>query len=93
MADLRNRALAAIREGRVTILDARSEPDAVRPSWVSAIVRGHTGRHTVTYRGPAAGWTCSCREAGRCSHIGAVAISTGQPSLAGRSDLTSERTS
>lgn len=70
-ARLRRGALAALREGRVTVLTAATSRASGRPELVLAEVRGHTGRHVVELtRG---GWSCSC-SAGLCSHQVAVRL-------------------
>lgn len=69
--DLRKRALAAIREGRVTLTTVAA------PRRVIANVKGYTGLHTIDL---AEGrWRCTCQEwvsSNRCPHILAVRLVT-----------------
>ena len=77
MTTPRSRALACLREGRVTILSAEAGEGS--PAVVVAAVRSsRTGgpRYAVdlTFRG---GWSCTC-DRPDCAHIAAVQIATGQ---------------
>lgn len=81
MADIRTRALAAIREGRVRIRTATTRDGDPRPHFIVAVVYGHTGRHRVVYGPTMPLWNCSCGQA-TCAHIAAVALVGGDPSLA-----------
>lgn len=67
--------LATLREGRVTILHARTDPKRLnKPHEVIARVKGHRGDFRVTLRNST--WTCTCKEVG-CNHIDPVRQITG----------------
>lgn len=83
MPDLRSKALAYVREGRVVVTTAATLPDARRPALVVATVRGQQQAHTVTLS-PHSGWSCTCWRTEPCAHLAAVAISTGAPGYAAR---------
>lgn len=87
-------ALAALREGRVTIKDVfyAAGPKA---TFVDAIVHGHQGRHRVERYDDR--WLCDCNRPMPCAHILAVALVTGHgdtPELGGdvnaRSDVSAK---
>ena len=83
MADLRAKALSYLRDGKVTILSARSERPERTARSVGAIVQGFHGEHWV--RGELAGWRCTCNgeaPASDCAHIAAVQLITGHPTPA-----------
>lgn len=72
---LRRGALAALREGRVTVLASHSPIGRAgrrRPSGVLAEVDGHSGRHLVEL--DAGSWSCSCATVGLCAHVVAVRL-------------------
>lgn len=72
--------LATLREGRVTILHARSNPKQLdKPFEVIARVNGHRGAFRVTLRNSV--WTCSCKEP-ECNHVAPVQQVTGHYSNA-----------
>lgn len=79
--DLRARALAYLRSGAVTILNARYDGGPRRAADITADVAGHRSTHRVTYS--RIGWWCTCPdwavEAAPCPHIAAVALVTGHP--------------
>lgn len=67
--------LATLREGRVTILHARTDPKKLdRPHEVIARVNGHRGDFRVTLRNST--WRCTCGEPA-CNHLAAVRQVTG----------------
>lgn len=74
----RRKALAILREGRVTVLTAKSDPDTLQV--VHAVVRtqGTRGVYVVDLRDGE--WTCTCShgQAGvHCGHILAGQLVTG----------------
>ena len=76
MTTLRRRALACLREGRVTILQA--EGDEMPRRVVAAVQSSRTGgpRYAVDLV-PRGGWSCTC-DRPDCPHIAAVQIVAGQ---------------
>lgn len=75
---LRSRALACLREGRVTVLRVTVN-DAWRPVVVFARVLSSRDRHPYRVQLRAGTWTCTCREGLRdqpCAHVTAVALVT-----------------
>lgn len=91
MADLRAKALAYVREGRVVITTATTMPEQARPVLVVATVHGHRRRYRIV-RWACGTWSCTCLDAQICPHIAATALVTGSPHLAGRPDPIPERT-
>jgi len=77
VSTVRSRALACLREGRVTILLA--EPSDDGPAVVLAAVgSSRTGGPTYAVDfTPRNGWTCTCNRPD-CPHVAAVQIVTGQ---------------
>jgi len=82
MSDLRSRALSALRDGRVTILHARTRRTDRTPCELVAVVQGFTGKHVVDYDKGA--WTCNCDNPPPCAHVAAVALVTGHESPAAK---------
>lgn len=80
-SDLRSRALAAIREGRVVVRGAGTR-DERAPYRAHGVVYGHTGRHEVALADGV--WSCSCPTDEPCAHIAAMALVCGRPDLAAR---------
>lgn len=73
----RRKALAILREGRLTVLAARMSPSALQPDSLCASVRSSRpggDRYAVDLRGHI--WTCTCDRAG-CAHILAAQLVTG----------------
>lgn len=67
--------LATLREGRVTILHARTDPKRLdKPHEVIARVKGHRGDFRVTLRNST--WTCTCKDV-ECNHVEPVRQVTG----------------
>jgi SWIM zinc finger len=89
MPDLRAKALAALRDGRVTVVHARSHSDRLVPH--ELIVRVASSRpdgatYVVDLLDDGT-WTCTCRDgiAGEpCAHVAAVQLITGHPSAAAK---------
>jgi len=83
---VRRKALAVLREGRVTLLVVRSDPDTLAVTKVVARVQGSRGTYVVDYRVTAdSGWDCTCSRgmAGqRCGHILAAQLVTGHSDTA-----------
>lgn len=76
--------LATLREGRVTILHARTDPKRLdKPHEVIARVNGHRGNFRVTLRNSA--WRCTCGDA-NCNHLVAVQQVTGHHAEAQEKD-------
>jgi len=80
---LRRRALACLREGRVTILHAEGDDfpnraDVAPDRVVAAVQSSRTGgpRYAVDLM-PRDGWSCTC-DRPDCPHIAAVQIVAGQ---------------
>lgn len=75
---MRAKALACLREGRVTVLGVQL--DAVwKPVRVVARVRSSRDHHPYRVILRAGMWTCTCREGMRnepCAHVAAVALVT-----------------
>lgn len=85
MGDVRSKALGYLRDGRVAVLNARTERPERKAGSVGAIVRGHRGEHWV--RGHGGDWWCTCNgedPAADCAHIAAVQLVTGWPSAAAK---------
>lgn len=75
---LRSRALACLREGRVTVL-AVGVDKQWQPIRVLARVRSSRDDHLYRIRRIAGTWSCTCREGLReqpCPHVRAVAMVT-----------------
>lgn len=68
-------ALRALREGRVSIIHARSIPGRAAPHEVIGRVQGHMGVYRVGLR--AGTWSCTCGVEQPCGHRVAVALVTG----------------
>ncbi|MEV0968480.1 hypothetical protein [Microtetraspora glauca] len=88
-ADVRAKALAYIREGRVLVTTVATPPDARYPCLVVATVQGHMQRYQVV-RHPESGWSCDCWRTEPCAHLAAVAISCGAPGYAARTPTRPE---
>jgi hypothetical protein len=74
---IRRKALSILREGRCTVLIARSD-DALRVHTAVVRVQGNRGVYVVDLKN--GGWTCTCDRsmAGvRCGHIVAAQLITG----------------
>lgn len=86
MADLRAKALGYLRDAKVHVLHARTEPSARRPVEVVAIVEAHTGVRRVELT--AGSWACSCQavvsDGQPCAHLAAVQLVTNWPSAAAK---------
>lgn len=79
MADresVRAYALRAVREGRVSIVHARSVPGSAAPHEVIGRVEGHMGVYRVGFRSGT--WSCTCGVEQPCGHRTAVALVTGR---------------
>jgi hypothetical protein len=77
---LRSRALACLREGRVTVLGVKLDA-AWRPVAVVARVRSSRDQHPYRVMYRAGRWSCDCRDGQRdqpCAHVNAVALVTVQ---------------
>lgn len=80
---LRTKALAALREGRVTIIEADPDDDQKRPGSVVARVetsRPNSHRYYVVDRSSGARWACTCdawQSGMPCAHVAAVQLVTG----------------
>lgn len=75
---IRTRALACLREGRVTVLGVKLDA-AWRPVAVVARVRSSRDGHQYRVMLRAGTWTCDCRDGMRnntCPHAAAVALVT-----------------
>lgn len=79
MADIRAKALAYLREGRVRIAHASTAGTTTAAYDVLAYVTGH--RTTYIVRHAQGEWGCSCRQA-ECAHVPPVQLVTGHPSAA-----------
>lgn len=76
LARQRKRALAALRTGRVRLLNAYTPPTESRPLLLHAHVQSSMDNqvHVVEYEAPR--WSCTCPEPG-CPHVTAVQLCTG----------------
>lgn len=77
---LRAKALAVLREGRLTVVLARSPAGSVRPQELVCAVR--SSRHGgPTYAVDLAGgvWSCTCDREQPCAHIAAAQLVAGHP--------------
>lgn len=77
MQAFRRKALACLREGRVTVLEA-GHVHFGRPTRVTAAVRSsRDGGPTYAVDLVGSAWACTCRAGHPCAHSLAVALVTG----------------
>lgn len=81
MADIRAKALAYLRDGKVRVSYATSAGMSRTPYNVLAYVDGHNDRYLVRFTEDA--WTCSCQRVD-CAHAAAVQLVTGHRSAAAK---------
>lgn len=77
---MRAKALAVLREGRLTVRHARTYDKTLdgAPSEVIAVVRSsRVGGPQYAVDLLDGAWTCTCRNGGDCAHTAAVALVTG----------------
>lgn len=79
MPDIRAKALAYLRDGKVRVLTASAFDR--RPHLVIAHVDGHSSTHKVRFTSTGR-WLCTCPLTTDCAHIAAVQLVTGHPSAA-----------
>lgn len=75
---IRSKALACLREGRVTVLGVKLDA-AWRPIRVAARVRSSRDGHPYRVQLSLGNWSCTCRAGMRnepCPHVAAVALVT-----------------
>jgi hypothetical protein len=81
--DLRRKALAVLREARLTILHAECRKTAQDVDEVIARVRSsREGGPSYCVDFLDGVWTCTCRDGGGCAHVAAVQIVTGHATAA-----------
>ncbi len=71
----RRKALSILREGRLTVVLARSDMAKLVPYEVVAQVRGYRGTYAVDLHGGE--WGCTCRDEQPCGHVAAAGLVTG----------------
>lgn len=78
---VRRKALAVLREGRLTVVSARSGSTTNVPFELVAAVRSSRGTTTYAVDLADGEWACTCRDQVRpCGHIFAAQLITGQAS-------------
>jgi hypothetical protein len=88
MPDIRSKALAYIRNGKVRVSHASSAGVSRTPYDVLAYVDGHNSTYLVRFTANA--WSCSCQRA-ECAHAAAVQLVTGHRSAAEKPEPVSAR--
>lgn len=75
MADVRDKALAYLRDGKVRVVHSVSRIGGLRPYEVDAFVEGHKSTYKVSLDDGV--WSCTCHGPGEgCAHIAAVQLVT-----------------
>ncbi len=82
--DVRGKACAYLRSGKVTITRATDVAGPRRPVFVQAHVEGHSSTYVVMLHNGA--WSCTCGKPDTCAHVGAVQLVTGHPGVARKAD-------
>jgi hypothetical protein len=75
---LRSKALACLREGRVSVLLVRPD-DRWKPELIVARVRSSRDAHPYRVELRSGRWSCNCRDGMRdeqCAHVAAVTLVT-----------------
>lgn len=80
--DLRSKACAYLRGGKVTIWAAVPPGKDRRADAIAADVVGHSSTYVVRLADGV--WSCTCGKPAECAHVAAVQLATGHPSLARR---------
>jgi uncharacterized Zn finger protein len=75
--ELRPKALAVLREGRLSIYRVTVDGLA-RMNGCIARVDGHNGTYVVDFNSPRRGWHCTCPNSPGCAHIAATQLVTPQ---------------
>lgn len=82
---LRSRALAILREGRLTVIYARNTGDSEPDQLVVAVRSSRDGGGTYAIDFLDGAWTCTCRDGAQnrpCAHMEAARLVTGHHNLA-----------